>query len=296
MLGCQSAVCIRHCHLANLSILQRQATTMSYSRSCNYLWMLLFALSITQCKPFSPQSLRSQIHNSLGQFDGNLNHLLADLAANTPQTGYNASSYGQFPNEVAGFIQCRGDASQAECHDCCQSIIKDQTATSNDIEWYTWYDMCELVYLNLSSPLSPNDDYDLKSSCNGSVKIKDPKGLQTLLYNLSDEASIFDKKFAKGSAVDSTGQKIYGLVQCFMELSASNCSYCLSQAFLQLDALHLGFGTHIFMGTCYFIISNEPTYSNSTCTGGLTGSHSRKLLPNLGILGSVLVALASILL
>lgn len=278
--------------------------TTSFSR--HYLWILLFVLAITQCKPALSDSEpighthvalgNTGVKSSVSQFNSNLKQLLKVLARNTPMSGYNASVYGESPNIVLGFIQCRGDATEAECSDCCQSIIKGYIATRNDVIWFTWYEMCELVYWNQSSPAIPHLGYDFIASCNGYLLIHDPTGVQNLLYNLSDEASTSSKRFAKGSSVDSSGQNIYGLVQCFIDLSTSNCTYCLSQAILQLDILQLGLGTHIYMGACYFIISSEPTYSNSTCTGLTEVNNSRKLPSNLGFVGSVLAIMALLLL
>lgn len=258
--------------------------------SCNYLLILLFALLIAQCKAQIPyttisSSSDNQTYTYGDQFGRNLNNVLGDLVQNTPSTGVNVSSFGESPNRVYGLLQCRGDASQKECYDCCQTIRNNATILcGNKVECRTWLLMCELYYRNDSSFIaSPS------TGAGPELLSQFMKGQEmafiNLVSNLSIEASTSIKRFAAGPSVDSSGHNIYALVQCYRVISTSNCSNCLANATKSLQTYPYDYAA-IYMDTCYVLLSNQ----------SLSANQSGKLPMKLGVGRAVLLLTVLLLL
>lgn len=130
------------------------------------------------------------------QFGSNLDNVLINLVYDTPSTGMNVSSYGDFPNSVYGFLQCRGDASQKECHDCCQTVMPNVSLwCTNSIECILWLPMCELHYRN-GSFIS---DFLVDMVTSDSQMDVQGMALRDLVSNLSGIASTSAKRFAEGA-------------------------------------------------------------------------------------------------
>jgi len=275
-----------------MTTLRRQTRSFWHSTSCNYLMIPLLSLLIAQCKPQIPYTILGSTSNNTftygDQFQSNLDNVLNVLVQNTPTTGLNVSSYGESPNRVYGLLQCRGDASQKECSDCCQNIRNNvSTFCRNSIECRLWLLMCELHYRNYSSS-SFISNSSTETPFLGAVFHQFMKGEETafrnLVYNLSIKASTSINRFATGPSVDSSGHKIYALVQCDRVLSTTNCSNCLSDASKQLDT-YTSYSA-LYMDGCFVLQSNQ----------SLSTNHSAKLPMNLGVGRAVLLLIALLLL
>lgn len=255
--------------------------------SCNYLLILLFALLIAQCKaqiPYAIISWSSDNHTYTygDQFATNLNNVLDDLVQNTPSTGVNVSSYGESPNRVYGLLQCRGDASQKECYACCQNIRNNVTLLcGNKVECRIWLPMCELYY---RSSFIATGTRPLGLVAHQFMKGQE-MAFRNLVSNLSSEASTSIKRFAEGGSVDSSGHKIYALVECYRVISTSNCSNCLTNATKQLRPYPYGY-SQIYMESCYVLLSNQ----------SLSANQSGKLPMQLGVGRAVLLLTVLLLL
>jgi len=230
--------------------------------------ILLFALLIAQCKAQIPYTIlvsssNNQTYTYGGQFGRNLNNVLDDLVQNTPSRGVNVSSHGESPNRVYGLLQCRGDASQKECYDCCQNIRNNVTLLcGNGVECRTWFLMCELHYRNDSSFIASPSTGAGPLIINQFMKGQEMAFIN-LVSNLSIEASTSIKRFAAGPSVDSSGHKIYALVQCYRVISTSNCSNCLANATKALQTYPYDYSA-LYMDTCYVLLSNQSLSANQS--------------------------------
>jgi hypothetical protein len=204
-----------------------------------------------------------------------LNNLSINVNSNggneTQSRGFALSWYGQSPNMIYALLQCRGDASQQECYKCSEDAKADVLATiscNNSISCQVWLDKCNLRYDNSSfiSQLSDRDDsvgrWNNHTGLSNYRKINPylfGAAIGDLLGNLSSEAAkesdditilanstALIKGFAAGSTVYSnsnssssfTGDEfaIDAAVQCSRDLSASNCTKCLSTAIERLQS------------------------------------------------------------
>ncbi|GLJ22413.1 hypothetical protein SUGI_0421890 [Cryptomeria japonica] len=170
------------------------------SSSCFYI-LLLFLTNFS--------SLRSdyrwyKCNNDSTFTDGstystNLIRVMSDLFRNASLSSrINTSSFGQTPNKVYGLLQCFGNLSADKCSECAQqanSPLKELCA--NDI--------------------GNMDDFKATTS-----------SLLSNLSNLSYDPA--NRRFAMGSANYSTSKAVYGLVQCWRDLSINDCKNCLFKA------------------------------------------------------------------
>lgn len=262
--------------------------------SCNYPLILLFALLIAQCKAQTKDLYTivgladgNQTYTYGDQFGTNLNNVLDDLVQNTPSTGLNVSSNGESPNRVYGLLQCRGDASQKECYDCCQNVKSNVTLLcGNKTECRMWLFMCELYYRNDSSLIASPSTFSGTGPMLVDLFMEGPDlPAINLVSNLSIEASSSIKRFAAGTSVDSSGHNIYALVECYRVISTSNCSNCLANATTPLQTSTYN-SVSIYMDTCYVLVSNQ----------SLSANQSGKLPMQLGVGRAVLLLIVLLLL
>ncbi|XP_059075972.1 cysteine-rich receptor-like protein kinase 15 isoform X2 [Cryptomeria japonica] len=168
-------------------------------------------------------------------YSTNLDRVMSDLSRNAPQSsGFNTSSRGPSPNKVYGLLQCLGYISAANCSNCfmeANSTIQELCA--NDVGGRVWIDNCFLRYdnSNFISTLDTNFAL-LENTKSVTNNIQDFKSTTSgLLSNLSDKAYTAEiNLFAVGSANYSTSHNIYGLVQCWRDISINDCKSCLFQA------------------------------------------------------------------
>eukprot|EP01018_Ginkgo_biloba_P036590 Gb_35041 [translate_table: standard] len=209
-----------------------------------YFVLVITYLLVGMCKAEITVCNNATIHANSSTFVSNLNRVLDDLVETTSETGYNSSSHGRSPNAVYGLLQCRGDLSQHECYNCSQHAkMSIRQSCRNDIGGRGWFIFngtesdkdeykCYLRYENYSfvstldtfgyyiynlNNISNPDDFD--------------HAVRSLLHNLSVKAySPGSKAFAAASSIDSLFRNIYGLVQCWRDISVSDCRSCLSTA------------------------------------------------------------------
>jgi hypothetical protein len=168
-------------------------------------------------------------------FSSNLNRVMGDLVKNAPQTGFNTSSYGQSPNRIYGLLQCTGNISQQDCSICSQqandSVLQ---LCGNSVGGRVWLDKCFVRYENFSFFSKLDTDGTLLENVND-ISTSNLKSFRTttsnLLSNLSDKAyNSANKGFAEGLAAYSSIGTVYGLVQCWRDISITDCKSCLQLA------------------------------------------------------------------
>ncbi|GLJ36206.1 hypothetical protein SUGI_0726770 [Cryptomeria japonica] len=189
------------------------------------------------------------------KYSTNLNQVLNDLSFNAPKSlGFNTSFRGTYPNEVYGLLQCMGYISPAKCSDCSrQAINSSQEYCPNNMGVRVWMEQCFLHYDN-NSFISTLDATPivLSSYDNVTGNIENFKATtSSLLSFLSDTAcTSANKLFAVGSATYSTSNQVYGLVQCWRDLSINDCKSCLDEATQALEEYYTQQGAQVLSGSC----------------------------------------------
>eukprot|EP00253_Pinus_taeda_P021262 PITA_21262 len=199
---------------------------------------------------------------------------MGDLVKKAPQTGFNTSFYGKSPNRIYGLLQCQGNISKQDCSNCSQqandSVIQ---LCGNEVGGRVWMDNCFLRYekFDFISKLDTDGNYlenvnDISSNVNSFRSTT-----SDLLSNLSDQAyAPANKGFAEGTAEDSSFGTIYGLVQCWRDISIKDCKSCLQLARSNLyQCCSTKQGAQAMLGSCtaryeIYPFFDTPSGGNST--------------------------------
>lgn len=216
----------------------------------------------------------------------NFNRVMGDLVSNTPQTGFNTSSYGETPNRIYGFLQCAGDISEQQCSTCSQEANKSvRQLCPLKKGGRVLLGSCYLRYENFSfSEPSNNVDQLLVNSSN--ISSGDINSFRTttstLLSKLSDEARNFaNKGFAQGSATYSVNGTVYGEVQCWRDLPITNCTPCLQTAIKNVsDDYSMRRGA--LLGSCLVRYDTYPFIDNTSASPPPTSAPSGINPPTFG--------------
>eukprot|EP01018_Ginkgo_biloba_P036655 Gb_17910 [translate_table: standard] len=204
-------------------------------------------------------------------FSGNLNTVLDNLVHNASLLGFGTSSHGERLDKVYGLLECRGDISQNECYNCTkEAIITVRNDCGNGVGGQVWLDKCSLRYGNYSF-VSQTDSVLYIANPTTALNSTNPKVFNTALRSLlnilaknaSSPANI--KRFATGLAIYSSFQKIYGLVQCWRDISSDDCNACLAAAFEYISSCCGGrLGAQSVQGSCIVRYEIFPFFHNST--------------------------------
>ncbi|OMP09756.1 hypothetical protein COLO4_05159 [Corchorus olitorius] len=202
---------------------------------CLTIWVF-FTFTVTQNVPLF-HLCSSGNFTSNSTYAANLNRLLSSFSSNNIANDYgfyNLSS-GQDSGVAYGIALCRGDINSGNCLGCINKAATELTSTCpNQIEAAIWYDYCMLRYTNRSIIGVPERDIPLYSWNLNDVTNVDAfnQALTALLDSLKTKASSGDslRKFATGSVKVTDFQTIYALVQCTPDLTAMQCSSCVSLA------------------------------------------------------------------
>ncbi|XP_020589870.1 cysteine-rich receptor-like protein kinase 10 isoform X2 [Phalaenopsis equestris] len=175
-------------------------------------------------------------------YSSNLNVLLSTLSSNASATGFATFTKGSIPDRVAGLILCRGDTDITNCRSCIYTAISDiQQLCPNQKDATIWYDFCLLRYSNQNFLYAPDVTSNIKVFMYNSQNVSaDQLPLfetitPALMGNTSDLAvRNTSLLFATGQTLLSTGDNIYGLVQCVRDLTANDCRTCLQDSVNQI--------------------------------------------------------------
>ncbi|KAI3875988.1 hypothetical protein MKX03_026224, partial [Papaver bracteatum] len=177
-------------------------------------------------------------------YQKNLNSLLPSISsANTSiiRNGYYNATAGRNPDTVYGSLQCRGDiAASQDCQICAETAAKDiitEERCPNSKQAIIWYDVCMLRYSNqyYFNLMQDNTVVSLLNVNN----ITDPDKFNPILGDLMN--GLVSKAISNGSlnyAIGDTSfndfQRLYGLVQCTVDISSGSCNRCLLGAISEL--------------------------------------------------------------
>ncbi|KAJ3674888.1 hypothetical protein LUZ60_005504 [Juncus effusus] len=206
-------------------------------------------------------------------FESNLFKLLSSLSTNAmTNNGFSDDSYGTSSSEAYGLLMCYADSSLENCIECLQYASSNTTQPCSMSATATvLYDSCMLSYSNkdfryVSDPYTP---YCLHSGAY-TLNQSTTKSLIKLINNLSVSAPNSSQMFANDAA---DGTDITGLVQCTRDLTAKECSTCISNAMMYFNFCSYNGsaqGMRIMMRNCY--IRYESAVLNVT-------SFPKQLLP-----------------
>lgn len=178
-------------------------------------------------------------YNPNSTFRANLDLLFTSLsssATNLSARKFHNATSGHLSDTVYGLYLCRGDISDAVCHDCVQRASTDiLDKCPNKKESVIWYDQCMLRYSNRSifslmeetpnarqRSINPVDD---PNSFIPVVEDSMTRLVNRTAYNSS--GAMFATAETKYNGSESM---IYSLAQCTPDLSKSECHQCLKDA------------------------------------------------------------------
>jgi hypothetical protein len=221
------------------------ATNMNFHGSDSACFLLIGLFYIIVVVPAFIITLHGQICNAQAticnreliyakdsEFESNVNTVFNSLVQHTSQTGFNTSVHGQSPNQVYGLLNCRGDATADQCYNCSQratAAIRQSEGCGNAVGGVIWMDVCFLRYENYTF-FGKLYTYGLNTYILANVSEPEvfDAAVAKLLSNLCTEAESGSKLYASGNTTDSLSRKIYGLVQCWRDISSDDCKTCLS--------------------------------------------------------------------
>ncbi|KAF8659600.1 hypothetical protein HU200_058354 [Digitaria exilis] len=176
----------------------------------------------------------------------NLFKLMHDLEAGAIENrGFNTSREGDPPDAIFGLAMCYADVNWDQCQKCIEAATASAEQTCPfSRRMKASYKACILRYSDES--FSSVADLSVASYTSIDVNATDMAGMNTtgwkLMVGLIREASNSSLRWANGSVVfsdsDGSSQVLYGLVQCTKDLSASECTRCLTDFTAKLSSSH----------------------------------------------------------
>ncbi|XP_030462478.1 cysteine-rich repeat secretory protein 38-like [Syzygium oleosum] len=189
-----------------------------------------------------------------GLYESNLNKLTSFLYTKTPSSGFGHGSIGQYPDQVYGLALCRGDQSASDCKACVADAGAEiRRRCPRNKGAVMWFDECMFKYLD--TDFFGQIDNANRFSFYNINNVSDPEAFNSkvtgLLTGLVEEAYTVPKLYATGEMGLEDKMKLYGLVQCTRDLSATECKECLEGAIGKLPSCCDGKeGGRVLGGSC----------------------------------------------
>ncbi|XP_027089584.1 antimicrobial ginkbilobin-2-like protein [Coffea arabica] len=167
------------------------------------------------------------------KYHKNLSILLNDLQNKTPDTGFALEFVGEpkTGRGVYGRSFCRGDISRTECKACVGAVIArilEKCPLKKGAVGLS--EICSLIYSHRDIfHKYIVDTYYISRGRN--ISISAPvETITKFVNNLTDKATATKTFFATGDVklADESGNTIYGLVQCALDLSPADCESCIA--------------------------------------------------------------------
>ncbi|XP_043687385.1 cysteine-rich repeat secretory protein 38-like [Telopea speciosissima] len=191
-------------------------------------------------------------------FHDNLKNLFDSLSSNASSlsvSGFYNTSVGNVPDRVYGLFLCLGFVSQDKCKTCVDDAIQDiQRRCPNNKQASVWEEYCLLRYSDRNFFGKMDDSAPLNQT--NPLNITDPHKYSQAVKEMMGELSIRVSNSARLYAVTennySESEKLYGLVQCTMDLSNIGCQRCLQIAIGELpDCCYNPLGARLMSRSCY---------------------------------------------
>ncbi|XP_031128452.1 plasmodesmata-located protein 8 [Ipomoea triloba] len=188
-------------------------------------------------------------------YEATLNSLLSSMATSSSQSLYNSFALGNYSSgnpdgSVFGLYQCRGDLKTRECSICVAKAIEEVSLVCP----YTLGATMQLegcfVRYEHSDFIGKLDTSLMFKRCGYEDGVNDAEDF----VKRRDEvvADIQQGAAMAGFRISSSGS-VHGLAQCLGDLSASDCSACLSDAVAKMISLCSRSATaaDVFLAQCY---------------------------------------------
>eukprot|EP00253_Pinus_taeda_P031078 PITA_31078 len=163
-----------------------------------------------------------------------LNRLLVKVE-HSSQGSFSTSVYGQTPNRIYAFLQCRGDATVNECYNCSRQAKIDALKTcKNWVGCSLWAMFCFLRYngnYNFTGHLDGTGLHNFNKDTASPDPAAFAEAARQLLFNLASNitAGTATNRYASDSTVWGIQMnEIYGLAQCWGDIPLDDCKTCLS--------------------------------------------------------------------
>ncbi|KAI3412668.1 uncharacterized protein J3R85_017005 [Psidium guajava] len=187
-------------------------------------------------------------------YESNLNKLTSFLYTKTPSSGFGLGSIGQYQDKVYGLALCRGDVSASDCKACVADAGAEiRRGCHRNKGAIIWYDECMFKYLDFDffGQIDNSNGFSLYNVNNVSDPAVFNGKVRGLLTRLVEAAYSAPKLYATGEVGLEGEIKLYGLVQCTRDLSATKCKQCLEGAIGQLPSCCDGKeGGRVVGGSC----------------------------------------------
>ena len=202
-------------------------------------------------------------------YQNNVVSLISTFNDESPHGFLNTSTSSAI-DRAYGYYLCRGDLSSKRCRDCLKGIRKFMVEqmvlgyNSNGF-LYNVHIQCIVHYANSSSLLVYKENSFITGSNFGDDLVH-YKHYNTTLLNAFQEMERqgrignWTKDNYASKVVAAVDQKIYMLVQCRPDISAINCSKCISDLHSNFTPFKIG-GT-ILGPNCFIKYNNESFFGN----------------------------------
>ncbi|XP_059063702.1 putative cysteine-rich receptor-like protein kinase 32 isoform X2 [Cryptomeria japonica] len=264
--------------------------------TCFFFLCIIIVFSNTHLRPCkAAKSVCNGAHYTNGsKVERNINTVVNHLVQHTSSSGgFNTTVEGQDQDQIFGLLQCRGDTTGKECEACSMEANRTiRQQCGNSLGGRVWLEKCYLRFEhnNFLGDLDTTS-YLVQSNLLNST---DPEAfgsaVKALMSDLSVEVTASSNLYSSNwSGDDSSSTKIYGLVQCWRDISVEGCASCLDNAIRNLVEVTNGahnLGGVVYSGSCTARYDTYPFFTLSS--NGQNTSPSKKSSNKIPIIGGSL--------
>ncbi|CAA0826542.1 Cysteine-rich receptor-like protein kinase 29 [Striga hermonthica] len=174
-------------------------------------------------------------------YSANREALFSSTPATIPASGFLNATTGEAPDQVNTVFLCRGDVSLTACRQCANEsarYLAQRCPYSRDGLFYN--ETCLIRYAD--TPLLGVLVTEPLSVWPSTIMVRSPveneRERRALLESLTEHAANGGsaQKVAAGNRMTAQGDRVYALVQCTPDISASDCTDCLTQSMNRIPA------------------------------------------------------------
>ncbi|KAG8385696.1 hypothetical protein BUALT_Bualt03G0071900 [Buddleja alternifolia] len=217
-----------------------------------------------------PNCLNSERYTDNSTYAANLNTIISSLSPNIGSSGFYNASIGQSPDRIEAMVLCRGDISLDACRSCVDStapVLVQRCSNYRDAIF--WNETCMIRYSSQPifgrlqlEPVSPNPS-TTRIISNPRLYNRE---LIALLEGLRGPAANGGtvQKVAAGNRTAPGFQNMFALEQCTPDISADECSACLTRAIQDIPTCcYAIIGAGILRPSCTLRFENYRFYNAS---------------------------------
>lgn len=209
-------------------------------------------------------------------FKKNLDNVLASLSSNSNTDSrrvdygfYNATA-GEDPDTANAKVLCRKGVPLEQCRSCVNDSVRRITQNCpTQKEGAGWYHHCQILYSNNS--VHDETDFSVNQVYSNTGAAPDANGFneerRELLDRLREEAasgtSIWKSAGGDVKLKSPNTYTIYGLVDCFPDMSYFDCDVCLNRLQSNLPSCCSGsIGARLLAASCQINYEIHPLYES----------------------------------